>query len=300
MAKRKSVASAHGENDQAKHTSSKRQAFTAVTMTEAPPAVPIKTEKPTVVTKDKSVSSKQNIDKSVSHSRKTVLEANTITSTRSTIYDDIVIIKVGPAATKFSIHRGVLTTSSSFFRDILQSGTVDAPPNVTIALEGDFTVILLPAEDPTVFSRVNWWFYNKDFRNPDEKWEDIDWQHLCDVYIFAVDKGIARLHNTCTDSAIRKVKSGGLFPGQETTNALWNSGGNVTQFKKLFVELFSTQWDLESAIRANPSYHQTFLNQLVIELHKMRSEGCRPTIGALWKMRAEYWIYGSDNPITVD
>jgi len=212
----------------------------------------------------------------------------------------MVIIKVGLAATKFTVHRGVLSKSSSFFKDILKSGNVDLPNDVQITLEGDFTVILLPQEDSTVFSRVNWWLYNKAFRNPDETWKDIDWQHLLDVYIFSVNKGIAMLHNTCTDAAICKVKHGALFPGQDTINALWNSGDNAGQLRKLFLVLFSTQWDLEKAILANTSYNQWFLNQLVVVFHKTRTEECKTTISAIWKTKTEYWIYGPDNPIAVD
>jgi len=77
MAKRKSAASANGENEQPKHHSSKRQKSTTTTTTQAPPAVSIKIEEPGLVPEHKSVTSKQNIHKSVTRSSSSILKAYT-------------------------------------------------------------------------------------------------------------------------------------------------------------------------------------------------------------------------------
>lgn len=217
----------------------------------------------------------------------------------SKVYDDIVFLKIGPVATKFGIHRGLLTKYSSFFKKTLKPGYVSDSKDVAVALEENSTVVTLPDDDPETFSRVNSWFYTQDFRVQDEAWEDVSWQHLINVYTFAVQKGIAELHNDCIDSTILKVQDGGLFPGQSTINALWKPGVNVTNLRMLFVKLFAVHCNLKSAIRSNGAYHQTFLNQLIIELYEMQSKGIIPQEVDVLMTRTDYWMHGPENPIAV-
>jgi len=217
----------------------------------------------------------------------------------STIYDDIVFLKIGPESTKFAIHRGLLTKHSSYFEKILKPGYVADSTDVAVTLEEDSKVLNLPDINPETFARVNSWIYSQKFRTQDEAWKHIEWQHLINVYIFAVQTGMAILHNTCIDATILKVQDGALYPGQGTINALWNTSINVTPLRKLFVKLFATHCDLKSAILSNPAYNLTFLNQLVIEMFEMLSIGIKPDEVDIWRTRKQYWMHGSENPIAI-
>lgn len=217
----------------------------------------------------------------------------------SKTYDDIIFLKIGPEAAKFAIHRGLLTKHSSYFEKILKQGYAADSTDVAVTLEEDSKVLNLPDIHPETFARVNSWIYSQHFRIQGETWKDIEWQHLINVYLFAVQTGTAILHNTCMDATILKVQDGALFPGQGTINALWNTSINVTPLRKLFVRLFAAHCDLKSAILSNPAYHPTFLNQLVIEMYDMLSNGIKPDEVNIWKMRKQYRMHGPGNPIAI-
>ena len=219
----------------------------------------------------------------------------------STIYDDIIFLKVGPSQTRFGIHRGLLTKASGFFRDVLMPNLNKATAkNVMVTHEGDSTIILLVDKNADTVARVNHWFYSGKMLKPDESWADVKWEHLISVYLFSVEMRIARLHNKCIDAAIVKTKDGGLFPSQTTINALYRLDAQTWPLRKLFIKLFAVRCDLRSAMLQNSSYHQSFLNWLIIELYQMQEDDVRGKDVNVWKTREEYYVHGSDNPISVD
>ena len=218
----------------------------------------------------------------------------------SNIYDDIVFIKVGTEAAKFGIHRGLLTKSSPFFSQILRPSYVHPSKDVLVKSEGETTVVYLPEEDSKTFARVNNWFFTQQFRTPGERWEDVSWQHLIQVYLFSVDKEITCLHNTCINATILKVKAGALFPGQDSINFLWRAGPRSTPLQRLFVRLFAHRCDLKSAIRSNVAFNQQFLNLLVIEQFEMQRRGVKGEDVDFFAQRKEYFVTSITNPIPLD
>ena len=218
----------------------------------------------------------------------------------STVYNDIVFVKIGPSETKFGIHRGLLTKSSSFFDQILEPDFKSYSEDPKISIEAGSTVITLPSEDVTTFSRVNSWFFTQRFRYPDEEWSKITWRHLIDVYLFAVHKNIPTLQNICINSTILKVKDGCLFPGQDTINSLWRTGPGTIRLRRLFIKLFASHCELKKAILNNNSFNQTFLNWIVIELYEMQKKGIKPEDVNLFSTRKDYHVFGAENPIPLD
>ena len=218
----------------------------------------------------------------------------------STLYDDIIFVKIGAAQTRFGIHRTLLTKASTFFQEILRPNFKSEAQDIIVTKEGDSTVVLLTEENSEVFARVNSWLYSGKLLTPSENWKDIPWNHLIAVYLFSVERGITRLHNKCIDAAIQKTKDGGLFPSQMTVNALYDLDFRAAPLRKLIVKLFAVRCDLRSAILSNSNYHQTFLNSLVIELYDMQKEDIKCEEVNVWASRGTYYTYGSENPICVD
>lgn len=190
--------------------------------------------------------------------------------------------------------------SSAYFKTILEPGYKAESKDLILAREGESTIIILPDENAGVFARISTWLYSHRFRAPEEPWPSITWQHIINVYTFAVDKGMTMLHNACIDATILKVKDGGLFPGQDTINQLWKTGKHTIPLRRLFIKLFAIHCELKTAILSNGHYNQTFLNWLVIELYEMQQKGMKPGAVNLYAHKKDYYVYGSDNPIPVD
>lgn len=223
-----------------------------------------------------------------------------LTMYSSTLYDDIIFLKVGPLQTKFAIHRGLVSTLSAVFRESLQPKFKDQTDDMVFEREGETTVIILPKVEPEIFVRVNTWFYSSKLLTAGEDLRNLTWDHLIGVYLFSVRKQIARLHNECIDTTISKTAEGGSFPNQDTVNALYKVDIQAPQLRKLLIKLFAVRCDLKHTILSNRAYHPTFMNWVVIELYELQREGVKAKNVDMWEMREDYYAYGHDNPIAVE
>ena len=120
------------------------------------------------------------------------------------------------------------------------------------------------------------------------------------LYSFADRTRVPHLQNACIDTAIRKRRDGGLFPGQVDVNALWTCPGNVFQLRRLLLDLFAAECNLGNAMASNRSYHPLFLQGLVRVLHDMKVKKAIYKEVDFWKRRREYYTIGNNNPIVVD
>lgn len=217
------------------------------------------------------------------------------------MYDDIVFVKVGPLATKFGIHRGLLAKSSDWFKRILDPAWKSEEEDVIISSDGSSTVIILAADDDAVFARVHTWLYSNQFFTPNDTYTSVSWRHVIDVYIFAVKKNIHRLQNSCVNAVILKQRRGSLFPGQENIDRLWKSeASGLTSLRRLFIDLFVASCDLKKVIYGNAGFHPSFLSGLVIKFYELKRDGTTKDKVDFWKKKNEYYVHGSDNPIPLD
>lgn len=219
----------------------------------------------------------------------------------STVYDDIVFVKVGHSATKFGIHRGLLTKSSEWFKRVLDPVYKIEEEDVFISSDGSSTVVILATDDDTVFARVSTWLYSNQFFTTNDSYTTVSWRHVIDVYIFAVKKQIHRLQNSCVNAVILKQKRGSLFAGQDNINHLWkNEGPGLTPLRRLFVDMFVASCGLKTAIHGNTGFHPSFLRGLIIKFYELKRDGTTKEKLEFWRKKKDYYVHGSDNPIPLD
>ena len=211
----------------------------------------------------------------------------------SPIYDAIVDFKVGEDRMSFAIHRGLLCRASSFFKEQLSTSETT---------EGEIVahVVELKDEDPEIFRRFHTWLYSGKLTLEVEDCKDVPWRIIFNVYAFAARTGMPRLQNTCIDSAIRKRKEGGLFPNQADVTALWKCTNNVFLLRRLVLDLFASECDLENVLINNGSLHPQFLQGLVQVLYNMKVKRTIYKEVDWWKKRGSYYVVNHDNPIVVD
>lgn len=183
---------------------------------------------------------------------------------------------------------------------MLQTGDEHPSEDILVTHEGGTTVILLTNESPEIFARFNIFLYSGRFLNREEHLADMAWEHVVNVYLFSVRKGITQLHNKCIDAAIIKTNKGGLFPSQDTINSLYNLvDAPASPLRRLMIKLFARRCDLKSAILGNSNYHQTFLNGLVVELYET-AKGVKAEDLDIWMTRREYYATDFSNPIALE
>ena len=103
-------------------------------------------------------------------------------------------MKVGPKATVFQIHKGLLCKTAPYFK---------------VAFEGQFKeaeeqTLELFDEDTTTFKHFQFWLYTNNIIHKSETVEDVSWQSLISLYIFAEVRDIADLQNAAMDILIDK------------------------------------------------------------------------------------------------
>lgn len=155
-------------------------------------------------------------------------------------------------------------------------------------------------EDPGIFRRFNTWLYSDKIISASEAYKSLPWEVIFEVYSFAERIGIPRLQNKCIDTVIMKRRKRGLFPAQGAIDMLWKCTGNVFRLRKLLLDLFASECNLTNAIANNGSYHRTFLQGLVLNLHEMKKKRTVYDQIDFWKKRQKYYVDDSENPILLD
>ncbi|KAL9133647.1 MAG: hypothetical protein Q9175_005177 [Cornicularia normoerica] len=219
--------------------------------------------------------------------------AESVGKVSNSIYDTIVDFKIGEDLTNFGIHREVLRRASSFFKERLPTSETTKSNIVTHS-------VVIKDEDPDIFRRFVTWLYSRKITLESETYMNTPWQIIIEVYSFAERNGIPHLQNTCVDTVIRKRRDGGLFPGQGDVNRLWECPGNISQLRKLLLDLFATECNLKNAIASNGSYHSRFLQGLVQVLYDMKVKNTIYKEVDFWEKRQNYYVYDNENPIVVD
>ena len=211
----------------------------------------------------------------------------------SPIYDTIVEFKVGESLVSFGVHRGLLQRTLSSFNEQLATSEINDGGVVA-------QCIVMKNEEPEVFRRFSFWLYSENIISESEKYKDLPWGTIIEVYSFGERYGISRLQNKCVDTVIKKIKAGGLFPSQTDINSLWRRSGNFFRLRRLLLDLFASGCKLTQAMQTTGSYHVQFLEGPVTTLYESKVQGTINDPIDFWQKRRNYYVDDSQNPILVD
>ncbi|MCJ1243483.1 hypothetical protein MMC30_000680 [Trapelia coarctata] len=117
-------------------------------------------------------------------------------------YNEIVHLKVGPDKIDFGIHKNLLCSASSWFKDVLTQGSSEAK-------EG---VICLPDDSLETLEFFNLWLYTNTLNDPDSNKPPSCWRLLIDIYLWAGYRGVSRLQNFTIDTIRAKLAPGESMP----------------------------------------------------------------------------------------
>lgn len=195
--------------------------------------------------------------------------------------------------TSFGIHRGLLRRASRVFREALAFSETSEEGLVS-------QIMALKFERPDIFCRFKDWLYSGSIISESETWEGLAWSDLIAVYTFADRMGAPRLQNSCVDTAIKKRKAGGFLPAHKDVNTLWEASGRVLKLRKLLLNMFATECNLEQAMTTNGSYHPNFVRGLVQTLYDMKEKQTIYDKVDFWKNRRNYYVEENDDLIIID
>ncbi|MCJ1246072.1 hypothetical protein MMC30_003276 [Trapelia coarctata] len=120
-----------------------------------------------------------------------------VLSPRSTLYNNIVFVIVGPEKVKFGVHEGLLVRKSSFFRAALMGQFKEA-------VEG---TVVLESDDPRVFEVFTSWLYTRKLCYT---YQDIlthcNSHRLTELYVFGDRYDIPMLRNDAIDALVENWK----------------------------------------------------------------------------------------------
>lgn len=103
-------------------------------------------------------------------------------------------MKVGPKATVFQIHKGLLCKAAPYFRVAFEGRFKEAEEQALELLE----------EDVTMFKHFQFWLYTNNIIHESETVKDISWQSVISLYVFAEVRDMADLQNAAMDTMIDK------------------------------------------------------------------------------------------------
>lgn len=121
---------------------------------------------------------------------------------RRSLYDDIVHLKVGPEKIDFGIHKNLLCSASSWFKEVLTAGSTEAQ-------EG---VIHLPDDRLNILEYFNDWLYTDSLNDPETSKPLSTWRLLLDIYLWAGYRGVPGLQNIAVDTMRANIKPEDGFP----------------------------------------------------------------------------------------
>ncbi|MCJ1469512.1 hypothetical protein MMC07_008145 [Pseudocyphellaria aurata] len=205
----------------------------------------------------------------------------------NTLYDSIIYAKVGPDNTSFGIHRGLLCHHSSYFDRALNG-------NFREAVEGE---VVLADEDPSLFARFNEWLYTGVFLLNNEIGQDIPFEILVDLYVFAEKRGVIRLQNAVIDCMIKKRS----IPTD--IRYAWNNTPDSSPLHKLLVDLFvrrvkfaETMDDAKKRKRLDCVLDKDILIAYVMAFHRMKADGSILKGYSFWESRCLYHVHNDRIP----
>ena len=195
-------------------------------------------------------------------------------------------IQVGSSPEKtFDVHRGLLCYHSDYFLACLND---DLPQDSA----SQFT---LEDEDPTIFAIFFIWMYTSNLMddNTGRAPEDLSWEVLVELYLFAHRRLARRFSDACIDALIMKMNATRELAPPALVERAWNN--SVTPgdpIRRLFVEFSVQVPDVlgHLGIEGVEAYPKEFLAQVLHETgHRKTLEG---QIGAenlrLWEFRCSF------------
>ncbi len=196
-------------------------------------------------------------------------------------FDDIITIKVGPAAKEFKLHEGLLCDASSYF---------------TAALRGKFIeshdrCVVLPEDDANVFEHFQFWIYTGNLLETSEPPIKISWEILIGLYHFGDARDIPALQNAAIDLIIDKEHASNhlsppwlrqiyQMPKKSPLRRL------LADFMAHLAKLDAEPWISENM---KASYPREFLLDLTAALYEL-SSGQRKRIKSFKAIRSEYHV----------
>lgn len=185
--------------------------------------------------------------------------------------------------TSFGIHRDVLSQESRVFREWLAFSETSEEGLVS-------QIIVLKDERPDIFRRFYDWLYSKNIISESETCEGLAWSDLIAVYTLADRMGTPQLQNCCVDTAIKKRKEGGFFPAQKDVNTLWEAPGRVLRLRRLLLDMFAAECNIEQAMTASRSYHPNFVRELLQTLYGTKEKQAIYDKADFWERRRNYYV----------
>ena len=171
-------------------------------------------------------------------------------------FSAIIQVKVGPAKT-FTVHKGILCRSSSYFKAALEGGFKESKDQV----------LRLPDDDPVVFSHFQLWLYTGNIIASHESPKDITWKVLISLYLFGDVRGIPRLQNEAIDLFIDKNVAMSQVPGDQL-NLIYENTLDSSPLRKLIVDLFTFRVTLTDNSWFNEQPKALYPQQFLIDLAK--------------------------------
>ncbi|KAL2044447.1 hypothetical protein N7G274_003152 [Stereocaulon virgatum] len=197
-------------------------------------------------------------------------------------FDEVVEVKVGPKATVFQIHKGLLCKAAPYFK---------------VAFEGQFKeaeeqVLECNDEDVTMFKHFQYWLYTNNIIDESETVKEMTWQSIVSLYIFAEVRDIPDLQNAAMDIMINKVSLEHRIPAREF-HQIYEQTDENSPLRRIAIDwlahlgrLVPAEWLVEFD---KDTFPKEALVDLVFAQYELRV-GTRALIKDFGALRSDYHI----------
>ena len=96
------------------------------------------------------------------------------------------------------------------------------------------------------------------------------------------------------------MRSGGTCPGPGIIKHLWTETCHKSSMRRLILEIFARNYNLEAIMRTNQPFLPAFLEALVLTFFEIKEGGTMDNDFDFWKERGKFFVFGENNPIRVD
>ena len=194
-------------------------------------------------------------------------------------------VRVGPELEVFAIDKGLLCSQSGYFRS---------------CFEGNFTgssesLVTLEDDDPIAFRRFDRWLHTGKILDEGETFEEVSWEHLCNIYVFAEKRLAWRFQNTCVDAMIQRHAICGNMPRPAMVQYIWENTADSAPLRAFLVDLWAQRANLRSYLTKKANVEllsQDFLASVLVAFHDLACLGSVNMGDEFWKNRCKYHVHG--------
>ena len=196
------------------------------------------------------------------------------------MYDEIVSLVVGEEKRVFTIHKGVLCSTSTYFAAALKGSFKEAAEQK----------IIFPEGKPWVFERFQLWLYSKQVLDEGESPSSIRIADLVTLYSFAESRIVPELQNHLVDLLLRKCKVDKVVLAPDQGD-MYTILAPLSPLRKLTLDMAAHRGasDENSLIK----YPKEYLVELICALRGLRDMS-NPK--KFWDVRCEYHVHAEGEP----